>query len=292
MTNLVEMLVNNTYVQLFVIIGTIYSIYMSKQSYPKYELSYYKQTNKVISISGSHINSLRMTYKGEPITDISITKVAIWNSGTQGIEKKDIVNGRQLTLGVKENRNSKILDCFIKYRTDNTNDIKQDPIKNEKGTAIKYIFDFTYMARKDGFLLEIIHTGNVDDLYIDCYTKEGKDIIEIDKQGAVIRKGPKIAVGFQKYLKKIAVSLSEDLTEPLSWYQGFFIFGIYVFCGLIVLCILLKNYPFQFHAELVSNIAQIINDIAWIGIAVSLAIGFFGVVWKLVRIPLKLLKRL
>ena len=193
--------------------------------------SYYKKTLKIINLEDCYIrniDSLYMTCNEERISNATITRIALWNSGTEDIYEKSIVKERPLVLGVKRGSGARILDCSVYYCTDEYNKFKPEKHLDEDE---KYTFSFEYIEKRGGVILEVIHTGGTDDLYMDCFIKGGKGIIEIDKQESRVRKPSNKTVQAQyvRISKRAARFFGGSEDSPPTWHYGIHMISLSIF---------------------------------------------------------------
>lgn len=152
------------------LIAAIISIYTWFDRKKKKEISYYKNSYKIIDIGQVLTSSLKLLYKEKEIKDLVITKYAIWNSGDEVLNSSDIVVSKPLQINI-DNEDAKILDAKIIQRTDECNNFL---IEEQEEKYIKIKFD--YIDLKDGIVIQIIHTGEKNILGVDCKIKGGKKI--------------------------------------------------------------------------------------------------------------------
>lgn len=117
-------------------------------------LSVYSKRTEIIRAGKSQIQGLEVKYENRIIENLYSSNITIWNSGNEIIKKEDIVKNCQLAVKTIAN-NGDILDAYIVGKTEKTNEfsiIYQD--------ETKVVIDFDYVEPKDGFSLQVIHTGN------------------------------------------------------------------------------------------------------------------------------------
>ena len=172
---------------LITIVSLLFGIYSWVSGKKFQRLTCTRKTNKLISLKNVAVDSLHLFFNKEEIMDVSITRFAVWNSGNERIDSKDIVASRMLRTGLKEGhkKDSRILNCSIDYVTDETifGDINPDEIEYTSDT---YSIPIDYLAPSDGMIIQIIHTGESTDLYMDCHIKGGKEFVEVSNDGLPI----------------------------------------------------------------------------------------------------------
>lgn len=172
-------IVSNPYVVAISILATIVSlilaIYFYMKSKEKKEISYKKHTIPIIIKKESKFDKLRIEYEGVQIEDLSVTKFTIWNSGNRTINSADMVTSKELTIYT--NDENTILDADIIAVTEKTN---RFILQRENERKVKVLFD--YADKKDGFVLQVIHTGCEEAIKIEYKIKGGKPIRNITKE--------------------------------------------------------------------------------------------------------------
>lgn len=151
------------------VFGVIFSLYQFQKDRNKREFSVSKNGYLVVKNGKKKIHSLSILFDGKEVDNVTITKITIWNSGSEDIRREDIASERPLIL--KASKNVEILNAEIIVQTDSTNKFSIISV-----TADVIHLDFEYANRNDGIVIQVIHTGNSDDLSFDCKIKGGKPI--------------------------------------------------------------------------------------------------------------------
>lgn len=156
-------------------IGIAYVFY--KKGNLKKEISYIASSYNIIKHGvGSHIkgknslNKIEILFNNENIPDLSITKIAFWNSGNIAIDENDIV--KVSPYFIRGNEQCLILAADITTETDVTNQFRLEL----KDNCVSVKFD--YMNSKDGIVIQLVHTGDRDMLKYEGKIKGGKDLCE------------------------------------------------------------------------------------------------------------------
>lgn len=174
-----ENLMSNPYAWTFLAIITItsfvYAIICQQKNKEKKEFSFSRQSNILISEKKSIFSKLSITYDNKPIDDLCVSQYAIWNSGNRTLNASDIVDSKELTISVSEGNT--ILDVEIIANTETTNNFSV-----EKNDENRVIVRFDYADKKDGIVIQIIHTGTTKDLSIDCKIKGGLPIRDVNNE--------------------------------------------------------------------------------------------------------------
>jgi hypothetical protein len=97
-----------------------------------------------------------ITYLGNPIENMTVTNVALWNSGREPIRKEDILSTEPLRILTKEG--FRILDAEVVQVNNDTNNLRCQLIEDNE-----VIIDFDYLEKGDGTVIQVFHTGNKND---------------------------------------------------------------------------------------------------------------------------------
>ena len=275
---------------------TFLGFYLCFYRIDKKRFSYYKKKYKVLDLSShylSNISSLYLTCNEEKITNVSITitRIALWNSGTEDITEEKIVKERPLILGVKEGSSARILDCSVYYRTDEYNMLKPQKLSGRDGDN-KYKLSFEYIEKRGGVILEVIHTGYADDLYMDCHIKGGEGIIEIDQQRSKVRKpsDKSLPALYVRVSNRIETYLVGSENYKGTWYHGSFIFGMLALSIAYLIAVIIYNIPLQLDKESALHIAQTIFNLGTTVCYFAIVLSIIGIFWPFMM-PRKLRRK-
>lgn len=176
---------------LFGVIGTIWGFYSHGVSNRKQCFAAKYSSYEIIKQGKNTIKNLELTFDGKEIHDLTITKFAIWNCGNKVIHGTDIVPTQKLRVIADESTD--ILEAQIITESDESNCFQINDKENSE-----VILDFDYVDSREGIVLQILHTGNIDSLKVDGKIKGGKPIKQVGserkKKNPLIKKhGMKIA---------------------------------------------------------------------------------------------------
>ena len=159
------------------LIGTVIGVYSLVKT--KKEISFDRYGYKFIDKeTKKSIEKLKVEYDGISVDDISISKVNIFNSGNTTINNEDIAKADPIVISIKNGEN--ILGYNIIHRGTLAN--STDLSKNKNGDIV---FNFDFLDRNDGILLDIIHTGITDDIEITGTIKGSKGIKEKTRKDSI-----------------------------------------------------------------------------------------------------------
>ncbi|MDA3898410.1 MAG: hypothetical protein PF482_19915 [Desulfobacteraceae bacterium] len=142
------------------VIGVCLTIYYYRKGRRLKEVSYSIQSNTLMRDLTDEFPKLAISFDDNDITALTITQVAIWNSGTESIREADISKSDPLRIPLPEG--SKLLDYNFKKTVNNAN---QFSIRHcEQKHSI--IISFEYVDQNDGVIINFIHSGSTQDTEI------------------------------------------------------------------------------------------------------------------------------
>ncbi len=150
---------------LSVIIGII-GIISAAKGRTKKEISYKLSSCRLFNKFEKSIEPLKILYNDNLVKDLSRTNIAFWNSGNATINREDIVSD----CIIRGTDTCKILGADIFASIEEANDFKVD-LDIVGNTAT---FDFKYVDRNQGIIIQIIHTGNSEQLKMEGKIKGGE----------------------------------------------------------------------------------------------------------------------
>ena len=161
-----------TILAILAVVSFIYAIVCQHKNKEKKEFSYCLKFNNLIQKKKSDFDKLLITYNGQMVEDLCVSRFTVWNSGNRTLNSTDIVDSKELTISVADN--CKILDTDLIYCSEETNKFS---LKVVDESTVKLFFE--YVDVNDGLVVQIIHTGSDDDIRIDCKIKGGNQIKNI-----------------------------------------------------------------------------------------------------------------
>lgn len=157
------------------IASLVFAIYTWFKGKRKKQFAYISDSNTIIKKGKEIISNLKVTYDDKIVDNIIITKFTLWNSGNTTIYDSDILNEQPLAIS-STNPNTKILDVKIIEESDITNKFKIVNINENRA-----IINFDFINPKDKVVIQVIHTGIEEFIYIDCRIKENKKSIKMSE---------------------------------------------------------------------------------------------------------------
>ncbi len=159
---------------LIAIFGFILTVVFYRKGKKTKKPTYMIITNNLVRDSIKDIDSVQITYKGENIPNLSVSKVTFWNAGKDTIQKFDMLKKFPLKVTIKEGH--RILDSKIIYQKNIASSAKAylNPKKNE------VIISFDYLDFEDGFVLQVFHTADSSDEI--CVSGTIKTVRKLEKR--------------------------------------------------------------------------------------------------------------
>lgn len=151
----------------------VFSFIYTLATIKKQRITYAKSDYNFISLREAFSDDVQVLYQGQNIKNLTISNIAVWNSGNDTIDQNSFVSKKPLRLSLSNG--GEIIDATILCETDADNAVK---IQNRTDTSITLTMD--YINPKDGVVIQILHTGERMDLKIDGKLKTGKPLKEYD----------------------------------------------------------------------------------------------------------------
>lgn len=138
------------------IIGLLLSIYLYLISKEAKEPRCYYATLKDVEKLDKENSQLKILYKSTEVNQVYSTYIWFWNAGKKPILSSDIPETSQLKLVFDGARKPiTILDCKIVK----SSRVAVKPKIDVNGNTLR--FNFNFLDHKDGFALEVQHTGDM-----------------------------------------------------------------------------------------------------------------------------------
>lgn len=180
-----EELMGNPYAWLILSVCTvfsvIYAIYAGVKGKEKKEISYIVNTHEIVQAGKNMIPEFQISYRGQTIDDLTVTRFAIWNSGNRLLNSNDIVDTKPLSITSNDD-GPDILDASIIKRSEESNKFTID-----KKSAHCAELQFDYIDKQDGIIVQILHTGSAKNISLSTLIKGGKKLKNVEKRTTVIK---------------------------------------------------------------------------------------------------------
>ena len=134
------------------IISLLLSLYLYNKSRNFKKINYAKKGHTLMYNFKPNIDKLSLEYDGNVVENVTVTFLAMWNSGNDTIYSSDVLN--TAPLSVYPTDDSQILETKIVYSSNKLNGFQM--IKADKDG---FVISFDYINKKEGIILKIVHTG-------------------------------------------------------------------------------------------------------------------------------------
>ena len=130
-----------------IVLAFVFYYRSKKIKAPVYNLT----TTNLIHSNISTIKNVEIRYKGNLLKNLSLTKIAFWNSGQEPIRREDLVSSKPLTISMPEEGIIYGFEIEFENAINNLNIIKRDDNS--------ILFDFDFLDFRDGFVLSVYHSN-------------------------------------------------------------------------------------------------------------------------------------
>jgi len=155
--NITQWFNENRWLNLIFFILTVLSIIVSFYLYFKNKrkkiLVYFVKTFNLIKDRVNKVQEIKIIYLDNPIKNLSITKISLWNKGNEIINKTDIAPIDPIRIVVDDEY--EILNANIIFTKKEANNFSITITPDKKSVVV----DFDYIYTTEGISLEIYHTG-------------------------------------------------------------------------------------------------------------------------------------
>ncbi|MEX5393819.1 hypothetical protein ACVH7R_11000 [Acinetobacter baumannii] len=143
-------------ISIFAIILSVFLYFKSKQ---KYSLNHYVSSTLLINKNDTEKpEEVEILFAGKSVDKLYKTLIYIWNSGNLTIRRTDLETIDKLRLSIENN--TEVLSIKIIQVTRDVINFSIDNQIDSKNHEIK----FDYLDPKDGAVIEVFHTGDLNDL--------------------------------------------------------------------------------------------------------------------------------
>lgn len=131
------------------IAGVLSSIYFYIRSKREKRPVFHTKTFQLVKDKVSGVPGLAITFEGQQVKALSITKLAFWNAGARTIDRTDIVESDPLRVDGTER--GQILGAKVSFTRRSATNLQAQLISN----SVRISFDF--LDRNDGGIIYIYH---------------------------------------------------------------------------------------------------------------------------------------
>lgn len=134
------------------VIGIILAFLFYFKSIREKRPVYTKQTIRLINQALSALKNIEIKYNSVPVQNLSLTKIALWNSGKESIRNTDISSSEPLLITT--NGRTIIYGFEVSYQK-KVNNVQVTKV-NEESLGIS----FEFLDFNDGLVLDVFHSGS------------------------------------------------------------------------------------------------------------------------------------
>ena len=188
------------------IVGIVLAIIFYYRSLKDKKLVFSHQTIQLVGRNLTSLKNIDIRYNNKIVERLSLTKLAIWNSGRDAIRSADFATTNPLIVTCAENNT--IYDFQVSYQNANNKiEIKRS---NEKLLMIS----FEFLNLNDGFVIEIYHSGNMSsDIIVQGTVIGGKQIKPGFRRGSLAEKANILGAPFNYMANRNSVA-----SKLLAWF--------------------------------------------------------------------------
>jgi hypothetical protein len=174
------------------ILAFVFYFRAKREKIPQYQI----RTFRLIQDNVSKIPALKILYDNQPVENLTLTRISIWNRGIDPIESGDFAPSDKLRIEVE--KSFKLLGAELWFAGKPTNNFSLSNNLEKKTVNIQ----FEYFGRNEGLVVSVFHTGMKDsDLKILGTLKGVESFSHFKKDGRLTDK--LIGDPFIKFLGKI-----------------------------------------------------------------------------------------
>ncbi len=111
------------------------------------------RTTDVVTKRTGGLTGLAVTFNGQTVSDLSVSRIVIFNGGNDPIRRTDIAPAAPLSLTVPTD--ASMLDASIVAVSNSANRLTVG-FDREKNTAL---IDFDYLSKNEGAVVDVVHFG-------------------------------------------------------------------------------------------------------------------------------------
>ena len=235
MMDLLNLIAEHALLTIAVTVITIVGFVFTYKSTPQKKLKVIISDNELITNKQTKFTKLKIFYDESNVDKLTVTKITFWNNSFAPIRNTDIAQTVPIAITID---NGNILDVSVLKGHDTPNNVC---IENSETTP--HCISFEYLNRKEGGLIQIIHTGDINSISIPSILIGGKIIVSKNPNLSTIKTG--ILSAFATILSFIA---SFVITTVMVYLGLPNLMALIVFCastiGFIILTLFLATKEF------------------------------------------------
>lgn len=221
-------IVANPVASFFAVFGILLSAYLYFRDKEVRSITYAVRSVNLVSNSIEFNEDIEIKYLGAQVKNLSVAKIAIWNSGNKTLKPEDVAQLAPLQLQMLGGFKFFSFDLVTKKVPENNFRLVPvvDPSDVSKHLQDKIGIDFEYLDNGEGVVAQIFHTGKSStDITLVGKIKGGREIKRIGAPVAT-RFSPNIKLS-TKFRKRVAGAgmiiapvpplVLQIIKEPTNW---------------------------------------------------------------------------
>jgi len=170
---------NNPIISTVIIAITIVGFIFTYKSTPQKKLKFIITDNELITNKQSAFSKLKISYDGNNVDKLTVTKITLWNASFPAIRRSDIAPTAPLTLLIDT---GDILDVSVLKGNDTANRVSVEQTEDKQNCIT-----FEYLNRKEGGLIQVVHTGGSNSIEISKTLIGGKIVTTKNPNTSLIK---------------------------------------------------------------------------------------------------------
>jgi hypothetical protein len=138
---------------LSIIVSIVVGVYFYQRAKREKAPCWAIRTNNLIVGTKSKLPNIEITYNGQQVENISVSRLLFWNDGADTIDHSDMV--RSSPLRIVGDNGATLLDATILRANNATNSFSVSSPTSENTCLL----DFEYLDKGEGALIQVVHTG-------------------------------------------------------------------------------------------------------------------------------------
>lgn len=152
------------------LLGLLYAVISNHRNKKRKIIQTRINSTNIITENANQIPNIKILYKDTPVVTLTVSKVCVWNAGNDVIRKSDVSDTSPLAISVR--KDFELFECRLLSVSDKDCNISLHQVNK------KIVVEFAYLEPKQGFIIQIIHTGeNSESLHISGIIINGKNLL-------------------------------------------------------------------------------------------------------------------
>jgi hypothetical protein len=207
------------------LVGIAAAVFYGRRSRRVKQPVYIVKSNNLVENLESKVDGVAITFKGNPVRTLTVSKIAFWNAGNETIDASDISDNDPLRIFVTD---GEILEASVVSVTSPAVDLKLGDIGSPQTLHV----GFDFLDHKQGGVFQVIHTGlGSENVRVDGSVrgagiprKRRRARVVYLLQALAVWVGIAIMAGYLARWALIAVGMSSESSSTLGLLAGYLAF--------------------------------------------------------------------